>query len=64
MIAAVLAHENGGRKGVPADARFIVAVTSADRDLDGGAAIGAACRTAGADRTIAFDAHEGLVRRL
>ena len=64
MIAAVLAHENGGRKSVPAGARFIVAVTSADRDLDGAAAIGAACRAAGADHAIAFDAHEDLIRRL
>lgn len=58
MIAAVLAHSNGGRKGAPPDAEFSVVVTSAARDPDGARAIADACHTVGIARIVVYDARE------
>ena len=61
MIGAVLSHAAGGRKGVPADAEFLVAVTRAGRDIEGARAIAAACRKRGVERVVAWDATEGVI---
>ncbi|MEE9277775.1 MAG: selenium cofactor biosynthesis protein YqeC [Dehalococcoidia bacterium] len=64
IIAAVLAHPEGGRKQVPDEAQFAVVVTQAARDPEGTKAIAAACHDAGIERVVGFDAREELVRRL
>jgi molybdenum cofactor cytidylyltransferase len=64
VIAHVLAHPNGGRKNVPPDAQFAVAITHAMRDRDGAAAIALACHAAGIDRVIEYDAQADLVRTI
>ena len=62
LVAAVLAHPQGGRKGVPPEAEFAVVVTSAARDMEGAQAIAEACREAGVERVVAFDAGTPLAR--
>ena len=64
LIAAVLAHPQGGRKDVPPEARFAVVITHAARDPDGATAIAAACHARGLDRVLAFDANADLARCL
>ena len=64
IVGDVLADPNGGRKAVPDEARFAVVVSSAARDLDGAASIAEACKTAGIDLVVAFDARSGRAERL
>lgn len=60
LIAQVLAHPDGGRKGVPEGAGYSVVVSSAARDMAGARRIAAACRDAGIGRVLAFDSREGI----
>ena len=64
----MLAHGEGGRKGLPPShserASFAVVVTRAGRDGAGARAIGEACRAAGIGRVVAYDARAGLVALL
>lgn len=59
MIATVLSHPEGGRKGVPSDAVFAVLVTRAGSDRTGARAIGEACRAAGVELVVAWEAGSG-----
>ena len=61
IIAAVLTHDEGGRKAVPPGAAFAIVVTSAARDPAGAAAIARACRDASIDRILAFDAQTSSI---
>lgn len=61
LIATVLAHPQGGRKGVPAAARFAVAITQASLNPSGVDAIAKACQGEGVDVVVGFDAKEDLV---
>lgn len=64
LVASVLAHPLGGRKGVPPDAGFAAVITSVSRDQRGAQEIALACRTAGIARIVAFDEREQIVRSL
>ncbi len=64
LVAAVLAHPDGGRKAVPAAAAFVVVVTGAGRHERGAQAIAAACHLAGIERVVAFDQRQGVLRNL
>ena len=64
MIATVLAHEDGGRKGIPEGASFLALVTRASRNPAGARAIGKACHAAGVEHTVGYDAAVGLVEPL
>jgi len=64
VIAGVLSHEEGGRKGVPPGAAFVVVVTNAARDAEGAAAIAAACHEAGVEVVVGFDARTSFSHRL
>lgn len=61
LIGRVLSHAEGGRKGVPLSALFVVAVTGAARDREGSGAIGRACGEAGVERVVLYDQHAGEV---
>ena len=60
MIARVLSHPEGGRKGVPASgsagAAFAVVVTRVGRDREGAREIGRACRGLGVGVVVGWDA--------
>lgn len=64
LIAQVLAHPEGGRKGVPEGAGYSAVVSSAARDMPGARRIAAACRGAGIERVLAFDSREGIAELL
>ena len=64
IVARVLAHPAGGRKAVPDEAQFAVVVTGAARDPEAARGIALACHEEGIERVVAYDAGEGLVRRL
>ena len=64
LIAAVLAHGDGGRKGVPEDASFAVAVSGAARDMAGAREIATACRAMGVGRVAAFDQRAGIAEEV
>ena len=56
IIAAVLAHPQGGRKGAPPSARFAVAITQASLNPSGVEAIARACRESGMNVVVGYDA--------
>ena len=56
IIAAVLAHPQGGRKGAPPSARFAVAITQASLNPSGVEAIARACRESGVNVVVGYDA--------
>lgn len=59
MMAGVLAHPLGGRKGVPAGARFAVLLNQADAGRIGDARrLGAMLRAAGVERVVLAQARE------
>lgn len=64
LIAEVLAHADGGRKGVPAGAAFMVAVSGVARDMAGAREIAAACRALGVGRVATFDQREGIAEEI
>ena len=64
MIAAVLAHPNGGRKHVPDTAEYVVVIANASRHARAAQAIAAACHAAGLTRIIAFDPADPTPRTL
>ena len=64
LVAAVLAHSQGGRKGVPPEAEFAVVVTSTARDVEGAETIAEACREAGIGRVVGFDAAKACVTQI
>ena len=65
MIARVLSHPEGGRKGVTPSvsggAAFSVVVSRAGRNREGARAIGAACRASGVEVVVGWDAGSGIV---
>ena len=64
IVAAVLAHPQGGRKGVPESAQYVVVVANAARHEREAQSIAAACHAAGLERVIAFDPRADIVRSL
>ena len=64
LIAAVLAHPQGGRKQVPPAAEFAVVIAQAALNEPSAAAIAAACHAAGIERVVAFDAGKKFARSL
>ncbi len=59
IMAGVLAHPLGGRKGVPADARFAVLLNQVDAGRIGDARrLGSMLRAAGVDRVVLAQARE------
>ena len=64
LVATVLAHPEGGRKGVPDSAAFVVVITRVQRNPSGSQAIALACRAAGVTRVVAFDHGDGTLRSL
>lgn len=64
IVAAVLAHPQGGRKCVPADAQYIVVVANAARHERAAQSIAAACHAAHIERVIAFDPQADIIRSL
>ncbi len=61
LVAAVLASPQGGRKGVPKGASFVVLVSSAARNPDGAEAIASACLERGVERVVVWDASAELL---
>lgn len=64
LIAAVLAHEDGGRKGVPEGTAYVAVVSGVVRDMQGALEIAAAARARGLDRVVAFDAKDRIAERI
>lgn len=64
IVAAVLAHPQGGRKGVPEGAQYVVVVANAARHERAAQSIAVSCHAAGIKRVVAFDPQAGIVRSL
>ena len=64
VVAALLAHPQGGRKNVPPSARFVVVIANVARHERAAQAIAAACHAAQIERIIAFDDHPRILRNL
>ena len=64
LIAQVLAHPQGGRKHVPPDATYVIALANASHDPAGAQAIAAAARARRLNRIIAFDPRQAIAEPL
>ena len=64
IVAAVLAHPQGGRKSVPEGTQYVVVVANAARHERAAQSIAAACHAAGLERVIAFDPQAHIIRSL
>ena len=64
IVAAVLAHPQGGRKGVPEGAQYVVVVANAARHERAAQLIAAGCHAAGIKRVVAFDPQADIIRSL
>ena len=62
LVGVVLASPEGGRKGVPEQASFVVLVSSADRDPEGADAVATACLERDVERVVIWDASAQILR--
>lgn len=64
MVAAVLAHPQGGRKNVPDGAQYAVVIANAASRERAAQSIAAACHAAGLERIVAYDSRADIIRGL
>lgn len=64
IVATVLAHPEGGRKGAPESAEFVVVVANTANHERAAQSIAAASHAAGIQRVVAYDHQAGVVRSL
>ena len=64
IVATVLAHPQGGRKNVPADAQYAVVIANPTNRERAAQSIAAACHAANIERIIAYDNQAEVVRIL
>ena len=64
IVATVLAHPQGGRKDVPADAQYAVVIANTTNRERAAQSIAAACHAAAIERIIAYDNQAEVVRIL